>query len=367
MTAYSEEEVERQYNKLPEILQSSIFDPEIANKIVGVGKKFGLTVEQIGFLAEEAGYVVLGLTQSVEFVQQLADRLGVDADQAREIAKEINHQIFYQLREALKTTHQIEMRDEDIQKAEVAVKPQPAPAPIRPAAPKPSTPTPSVTPAPPPASTPTSITPPPPPPLPKTEVKIPPFTQKFATPTVLPKPPTIDLRSTPPTVPPSSPTVPVEIPQKIILAPFPATSKHPAVASSKPPFVLPAVLPKIPPALPPTIRQEPITEKKPEATFEVPTFRRPPPPLIPKAEPQIEIKPSAEPATTKSGPETKKEMYSIIDLTRKQPPEPPPFASSKIPPINLRSPTSPVNEEKPPEKKPQISEIKGDPYREPVG
>lgn len=111
MARYTQNEIEEYYRKLPEVLRDALFSPSVAENIFAVGKKFGLTIEKIGFLAEQVGFIVLGLSRPPVFTRVLAESLGMDNDKAREIAKEINSQIFYPLREALKAAHQIEITE----------------------------------------------------------------------------------------------------------------------------------------------------------------------------------------------------------------------------------------------------------------
>ena len=93
-----------------------MFSTDVADKIFETGKKNGLTVERIGFLAEETGRVILGLTRPNEFVGLLAERLGTTTDAAQKIASDINHGIFFPLREVLKSTHQVDVGESAIQK-----------------------------------------------------------------------------------------------------------------------------------------------------------------------------------------------------------------------------------------------------------
>ncbi len=135
--AYTKQELLEQYEKLPDVLKDALFSVETADKIFAIGKKSGLTVEKIGFLAEETGRVILGLNRPAQFVSALAARLEVDAQIARQIALDINHQIFFPLRQALKETHQIEVGEAELYKEEVipratAERPQPPKAPPAP-------------------------------------------------------------------------------------------------------------------------------------------------------------------------------------------------------------------------------------------
>jgi hypothetical protein len=99
----------KHYEELPAILKQALFSAEIAEQMFEIGKKFGLTIEKTGIMAEETGYVILGLGRPNELVGNLASGLHVDTDKAKDIGAEINHQIFFPLREELKRTHDFDM------------------------------------------------------------------------------------------------------------------------------------------------------------------------------------------------------------------------------------------------------------------
>ncbi len=104
----------KHYEGLPAILKQALFSTEIAEKMFEIGKKFGLTIEKTGIMAEETGYIMLGLTRPNELVGNLASELGTGTDQAQDIAAEINHQIFFPLREELKRTHDFDMGADEV-------------------------------------------------------------------------------------------------------------------------------------------------------------------------------------------------------------------------------------------------------------
>lgn len=164
MTPYNPQEIEERFERLPEPLKEAMLGVENSECIFEVGKKFGLTIEQIGFLAEEAGYVVLGLTHPKDFVGRLAQHLRVDDTKAKALAQAINHQVFFPLREILKNTHQFELTQEQIHEPSLPIPPiprpqaspaQPIPKPTAPAA-VPAPPIPLPKPTPPPSSPPPS-------------------------------------------------------------------------------------------------------------------------------------------------------------------------------------------------------------------
>ncbi|MEK7082467.1 MAG: hypothetical protein AAB915_02205 [Patescibacteria group bacterium] len=136
--AYAKEELEERYKKLPAALKDAMFSPEVAEKMFEIGKKNGLTIEKTGFMAEETGFIILGLTQPREFVKILSDRLETDRDAAGKIASDINHAILFPLREALKNTHEIDIGEASLQTKELPTRKPPAEAPA--SAPAPLTP-----------------------------------------------------------------------------------------------------------------------------------------------------------------------------------------------------------------------------------
>lgn len=131
MRDYTQEELEARYKKLPKPLKDALFDPDIAYAIFDTGKKYGMTIDQIGSIADEVGYVIAGFTRPSEFVENLRERLGAPHDTARDIAFEINHAVFASLREILKSTHQIDISDEEFARLSAA----PAQKPVSPQTP----------------------------------------------------------------------------------------------------------------------------------------------------------------------------------------------------------------------------------------
>lgn len=141
---YTKQQLEAQYEKLPSVLKDALFSADVAEKMFEIGKKHGLTLEKTGFAAEETGFVILGLLPPRAFATSLSKRLDITADKAQAIASDINHQIFFPLREILKTTRQIEISQGAIRSEEAAVSGRPAAsAPSAPAGPA-LTPTPII-------------------------------------------------------------------------------------------------------------------------------------------------------------------------------------------------------------------------------
>lgn len=112
------------YKALPSELKDAIFSEEIAEKIQEIGKKYALYIDKIGELGNESGRVMLGLTHPKDFIANLSKRLGVDAEKAKEIAKDVNEQIFAKVRESLKKLHKIGEEEEKISNEQTTKSPE---------------------------------------------------------------------------------------------------------------------------------------------------------------------------------------------------------------------------------------------------
>lgn len=104
-TQIKQEEIITKYQELPEDLQKALVSSSFSNAITETGKKEGLAIDKIGELAEETGFVMLGMTAPADYVKNLTARLGVPAEKAKMIAEEINQKVFQPVRESLKKVH----------------------------------------------------------------------------------------------------------------------------------------------------------------------------------------------------------------------------------------------------------------------
>ena len=102
-----EEELQQKLKNLPQNLQDAIFSEDVANKIMAIGKKYSLAIDGIGDLNDETMNVIAGITHPRDYVSRLSKRLEVGADTAKNIAGDVNEQIFAPLRESLKSIHDI--------------------------------------------------------------------------------------------------------------------------------------------------------------------------------------------------------------------------------------------------------------------
>ena len=116
---YTPEQLREIYLKLPQDLRDALFDVDISELIIAIGKKHHLAVDEMGKLASETGRVMLGVTHPNQFISNLVQRLEVDKAKAKEIAEDINVNVFKKIRESLKKIHNIrdtEEKTEDLPK-----------------------------------------------------------------------------------------------------------------------------------------------------------------------------------------------------------------------------------------------------------
>lgn len=105
MPTPSNEQLLAKYQSLPNDLQEAILSVDTATIIHEVGTKHKLMIDKVGGLADETGLVMLGFTHPKDYITNLSERLKVDREIAKEIAEEINSQVFFPIREHLKKIH----------------------------------------------------------------------------------------------------------------------------------------------------------------------------------------------------------------------------------------------------------------------
>lgn len=96
---------EDEYDSLPENIKEVLSSPEAMDALEGLGKKFNIHLDQLDDLFEEVGFILLGISRPVDFVDNLQKRLGLPREQINAIAREVNEKIFEPIRESLKEIH----------------------------------------------------------------------------------------------------------------------------------------------------------------------------------------------------------------------------------------------------------------------
>lgn len=104
---YTQEQIVEKYYSLPQDLRTAMASVESAKIIQQIEKKHKLNIAQAGELASETGFVLMGLTRPENFIRNLSERLEVATQKAKEIALDVNAQIFSRVKESLKKLHGI--------------------------------------------------------------------------------------------------------------------------------------------------------------------------------------------------------------------------------------------------------------------
>ena len=101
-TAYDDNRINEAFRKTPIEVKQSLESVGFLSRLEGVAKKFGLNVEETGELVSEAGLVMLGLTQPVNFVDNLTRRLRLPRDRAMAVGQSVNMEVLRPVREILR-------------------------------------------------------------------------------------------------------------------------------------------------------------------------------------------------------------------------------------------------------------------------
>lgn len=120
---YTQQQLQEKYKSLPVDLKDAIFSVQSAEIIQSISKKHHLQIDQMGELAAETGLVLLGFTKPEDYIKNLSNRLKINIKDAREVALEVNIEIFNKVKESLKKLHKIGIPAE-IPKNESVIKKQ---------------------------------------------------------------------------------------------------------------------------------------------------------------------------------------------------------------------------------------------------
>lgn len=94
--------IKEQFKKLPKDIQDAILAVDLRDKLKIVSDKHKLLVDKAGILENETMLIMLGLENYSTYSDSIKKKLGVTEQQAQEITKDINEQIFLPIRESLK-------------------------------------------------------------------------------------------------------------------------------------------------------------------------------------------------------------------------------------------------------------------------
>lgn len=95
---YSDEEIQKRIDSLPEAVADLLYSPEMASIVREVADKHKLHIDQAGLLEAEVGELMLGLTEPQDFSTYLAQTLRIDRAKAEGLAGDINKELMSKVR-----------------------------------------------------------------------------------------------------------------------------------------------------------------------------------------------------------------------------------------------------------------------------
>lgn len=121
-TQYTQEQLDKLYEKLPEELREAMFSMETAEEIGEICESYGINDNRVGEIADRVGYILAGLMLPQEFAAVLEKEVKLPKVLAEAISKDLNRFVFYPVRPALEQLHRME-----IEVSAKIVTPQPVP------------------------------------------------------------------------------------------------------------------------------------------------------------------------------------------------------------------------------------------------
>ena len=91
---YTEEQVEKYFDQLPDEVQDNLFSPEIEHKVQKVGVAIGLLIDQQKKLNALVNFVLLGLLSEKEFSMRCQELFSLDEKDAAELVQIFSREIF---------------------------------------------------------------------------------------------------------------------------------------------------------------------------------------------------------------------------------------------------------------------------------
>jgi len=126
-----QEILQKRLAELPADVREAIVSTNVSEKIRAIGQRNSLHIDQLGDLEDETLLVMLGFADSSEFGDALQKTLRVEEPLARQLAQEINNEVFASIRESMQNFAQ--RRASEAPAQETPEKPAPTAPPALPA------------------------------------------------------------------------------------------------------------------------------------------------------------------------------------------------------------------------------------------
>jgi hypothetical protein len=105
MDETTKEQIKKQFDALPIDIQNAITSVGLTSALRDVSKRFNLNETQINVLENETLFVMLGLEHPSDYIGNLVRESKMNEATVRQIAKEVNEQVFRPIRHSLKEVH----------------------------------------------------------------------------------------------------------------------------------------------------------------------------------------------------------------------------------------------------------------------
>lgn len=106
MRQFTAEEIQAQFEKLPQSTQEAVTSSEVHDNLIAISKKHNLMIDQEGELVDQVGLVMLGLSPSRDFVKNFSSKAGIDTKKATGIAEDINTEIFSKIKASMRAAQE---------------------------------------------------------------------------------------------------------------------------------------------------------------------------------------------------------------------------------------------------------------------
>jgi hypothetical protein len=98
---YTQEQLWKSFEKLPEELKTAVFSNETADIIWNTCDKND--IQEVPKVAEKVGYVLMGIIPPEDFQKTLEKEIQIEKEKSKKAAYEINRLIFYPVKTALES------------------------------------------------------------------------------------------------------------------------------------------------------------------------------------------------------------------------------------------------------------------------
>ena len=101
MPQYSQEQLWKLFETLPQELKDAILSEDTANTIREISQRYGIKEEEIPQFAALVGDILMGLLPPEELPVTLERELNIDTETAEKISKEVNRFILFPVKDSL--------------------------------------------------------------------------------------------------------------------------------------------------------------------------------------------------------------------------------------------------------------------------